>query len=292
MFNTANILLTHHCNLYCKHCYMNANNKTKENHKEILNTTINTIKKLKKMGIKNILLSGGECTIFPYLKEVIDYCHQENLNVTIFTNAISIPTDIINSVDNYCISVEGTEDYHNYIRGDQSFKKTIETLAKLNNKNISIQMTISNQNIDMIKDIISLLEKNNIKELHLMCMLNEGRSKINKIDNKINIDELNKIIDEVYEKTGYNIYIHTNIFNRYSINNYLLTNSIIFPLWIDMIDNKFYIINENNSYPLKKLNKNNINILHKNINKRINKNKEYLKNKEYVIIEEEFINNI
>ena len=90
----------------------------------------------------------------------------------------------------------------------------------------------------------------------------------------------------------YNIYIHTNIFNKYSVNNYLLTNSIIFPLWFDMVANIYYIVNEKNNYPLTKLSKNNLIKLQNNINKRINKNKEYLKNKEYVIIEEELINNI
>ena len=292
MFNTANILLTHHCNLYCKHCYMNANNKNPEDAKEIFNKTIKTINKLKKIGINKVLLSGGECTTFPYLKEVINYCQKENIEVTIFTNAISIPKDIIKLVNNYCISIEGLKEYHNYIRGNNSFEQTITTLKELKNKKISIQMTISNKNIAMIKDTVSLLREYNIKELHLMCMLNEGRSKINNIDNQIDINKLNKIIKEVYEDTGYNIYIHTNIFNKYDINNYLLTNSILFPLWIDMIDNKIYIVNESNSYPLNKLNKENIKKLHNNINKRIKRNKEYLKNKEYVIIEEEFINNI
>ncbi len=292
MFNTANILLTHHCNLYCKHCYMNANNKTPEDSNSILKNTIEVIKKLKSFGIQKVLLSGGECTTFPHLKEVIEYCQKEKIEVTLFTNAISIPDSIISLVDNYCISIEGLKEYHNFIRGEHSFEQTIKTLAKLKDKNISVQMTISNQNINMIKDTVSLLQKYHLKELHLMCMLNEGRSKTNNIDNRIDIDKLNKIIKEIYEETGYNIYIHTNIFNEYSINNYLLTNSIIFPLWVDMIDNKYYVVNENNSYPLTKLTKNNINNLHKNINKRINKNKEYLKNKEYVIIEEEFINNI
>ena len=99
MFNTANILLTHHCNLYCKHCYMNANNKTKEAFEEIYKKTIKTIKQLKEMGVNKVLLSGGECTTFPYLKEVIEYCKKEKIEVIIFTNAINIPDSIINLVN-------------------------------------------------------------------------------------------------------------------------------------------------------------------------------------------------
>lgn len=63
--NKINIIITHKCNLMCKHCYMNAGNMDFEETNIIFSKFKCVIQKIKEMGVKEIMLTGGECTISP-----------------------------------------------------------------------------------------------------------------------------------------------------------------------------------------------------------------------------------
>lgn len=285
--NRINFIITHKCNLMCKHCYMNAGNKDIEDKEALFKRFIKVIKRLK---VNEIMLTGGECTISPIFYKILDYCKKEKIKVTVFTNGISFNKKILEYVDNYCLSIDGLKEFHDNLRGiKDAFDNTINTikLLKDNNKNITVQVTVMKDNINEISSIIELLYSLGIKNINLCSLLDEGRSKENNLDSNINLKELEEIITNSYRTTGYNLKIHTNIFNKFSTNVFLKSKAITFPLWIDLVDNSFYLIRDNNklSNSIDNLSIDNINKLNNNINKYISNNITPWLNEEYLILE-------
>lgn len=292
MNNKVNIIITHRCNLLCKHCYMNAGNNIKENEEEILNRFNKLLQFLKNNNINEVMLTGGECSISPNFPKIIKLCENNNIKVGIFTNGM-ISTSQYDYIDNYCLSLDGEKEFHNYLRGNElSYDRLIDNIKKLieKNKKLSLQMTISKDNMLSIPNVAETITELGIKNLNLCCLLDEGRCIENNINTNLNLNNLKKIIYKTLDKTGYNLKIHTNIFNKYSI-NFLFNNSINFPLWIDLVNNTFYLIKDNSIFSknLKELSSKNIELLYNKLHKFIEKNKKIFIKKEEFVLENELI---
>ncbi len=295
--NKVNIIITHKCNLMCKHCYMNAGNKEIENCDIIFNKFKNIVLKIKAMNINEIMITGGECTISPVFLKMLEYCKENKMKPSIFTNGFVFNSKILDYVDDYCLSLDGLESNHNYLRGNSmGFKKTIDTIKYLqsNGKNVTIQVTVTKDNLNEILDIISLLNSLKVKNINLCCLLDEGRSINNNLDSNIDLTMLHNIIEEAYRKTGYRIKIHSNIFNKIDTKVFLKTKSIIFPLWIDLINDNFYLVKDNSifSKPLSRLSIKTIKDLNQLVNNYILKNFSKYSSKKYYILENEILSQL
>ena len=261
--NRVNMIITHRCNLRCKHCYMNADICNKEDSLKIFDLFKNTINKLKEIGINEIMITGGECSIFPYIIEMLEYCKNNDISVIMFTNGIDFNRDITKYVDKYYLSIDGLKNNHNKLRGNnKAFDRTINTIKYLikEKKDITIQVTVTNDNIDEIVELSELLHEININKINLCCLLDDGRSIDNKLDSNINLSKVKQIVKKIYRNTGYNLSVHTNIFNKLDTKNYVNTKSISLPLWIDLVDNNYYLVKDNSylSNDINKLSKENI----------------------------------
>ena len=261
--NRVNMIITHRCNLRCKHCYMNADICNKEDSLKIFDLFKNTINKLKEIGINEIMITGGECSIFPYIIEMLEYCINNDISVIMFTNGIDFNRDITKYVDKYYLSIDGLKNNHNKMRGNnKAFDRTINTIKYLikEKKDITIQVTVTNDNIDEIVELSELLHEININKINLCCLLDDGRSIDNKLDSNINLSKVKEIVKKIYRNTGYNLSVHTNIFNKLDTKNYVNTKSISLPLWIDLVDNNYYLVKDNSylSNDINKLSKENI----------------------------------
>ena len=295
--NKVNIIITHKCNLMCKHCYMNAGNKEFEDCDIIFYKFKNIIQKIKTMNITEVMLTGGECTVSPVFLKMLEYCKENKIKPSIFTNGFAFNHEILNYVDNYCLSLDGLESNHNYLRGNSmGFRKTIDTIKYLQDKGkkVTIQVTVTKANLNEILDIIDLLNSLKVKNINLCCLLDEGRSISNNLDSSIDLTMLNSIIEEVYRKTGYNIKIHSNVFNKIDTKIFLKTKSITFPLWIDLINDSFYLIKDNSifSRPLNKLSIKNIKKLNKSVNNYILNDFSKYSVKKYYILENEILSQL
>ena len=152
-------------------------------------------------------------------------------------------------------------------------------------------MTVTRQNINQILETVGILKMYGIKKINLCCLLDDGRSILNNLDSNINVVELRNIIKMAYRKVGYNLVIHTNIFDDFSTNAFLKTKSIHFPLWIDLINNSFYLVKDNStlSLDLNELSEKNIDRLNEKINDCVLTNLNNLLKKGNYVLENEII---
>jgi len=145
------------CNLHCTHCYWWLNRKeneelTVDQWKEIIDT------KFKKNHVFIITLVGGEPTLRPDVIEL--FVKEFPKRVSIVSNG-TYPLKKYNDLYFYWISVDGTQEAHDSIRGKGAYASTRKNILDYVEKNgdnawkdIWISMTINSLNYKTVPDVI------------------------------------------------------------------------------------------------------------------------------------------
>jgi len=175
--------LTDNCNLTCDYCYISTLETHKSMSKNAINEFSNKLYKtiLKYPNIKTITLklAGGEpLSKFDYwnseIQSLIDIFGKQDikLNIRIVTNLTILNDDIIEfcKINNitFAVSLDGLNEYHDKYRKfkNQKGSYTIieNNLLKLKNSKVlfAILVTISNDNLDGILELVKYLLDNNI----------------------------------------------------------------------------------------------------------------------------------
>ena len=145
------------CNLHCTHCYWWLNRKeneelTVEQWKKIIDT------KFKKSHVFIITLVGGEPTLRPDVIEL--FVKEFPKRVSIVSNG-TYPLKKYKDLYFYWISVDGTQEVHDTIRGKGAYASTRKNILDYVEKNgdnawkdIWISMTINSLNYKTVPDVI------------------------------------------------------------------------------------------------------------------------------------------
>lgn len=139
--------VTNKCNLKCKHCYFIENNYVQELSKEKI---IQKVRELKKEYPSIIHASwvGGE----PLLrKDVVE----EGMSLFSFNMIVTNGTIELPSWENcvFNISIDGTKEYHENIRGKDTYDIIKKNIRKSNNR-INLACVLNKENYRCIKDLL------------------------------------------------------------------------------------------------------------------------------------------
>ncbi len=280
MIKRANIIITHKCNLNCKHCYMDLLHQKQLNDDEIYARTKKVVSMLKQQGIMEIMFTGGEIFTFKYIKEILEYSKSLGIKNIIFTNGLAFDNRCLDYVEQVNISLDGDKDTHNYIRGNnQSFDKVMEVLDILKGKDIwtTLQISLNEVNIKKLDFLPSLLLNHlNIRCVNLTSVINQGNAVINNMTTSYEFDyQVLKLLPKLYEDTKYHIQFRPSLMSKYDFVNCYINEIPFFPVWIDIIDNNYYIIKDSSysgkidEFNVKKIEKMCYNIQQKFIEKKL-----------------------
>jgi MoaA/NifB/PqqE/SkfB family radical SAM enzyme len=107
-----------------------------------------------------IHFTGGEPLLREDIGMILDYCHKKNILTAMNSNGAFVPQRIneIATLHLLGISIDGPENVHDYIRGEGSYRKTIEAITIVRDKGIKLRLlaVLSKCNLDAID---FLLEK-------------------------------------------------------------------------------------------------------------------------------------
>lgn len=150
------IILTDFCNLSCKHCSVNNINKVMYPYDDIveeMNTLYNE-------GIRILFFCGGETLAWNdnnrTVRDLIRMAKEIGfLIVNIVTNG-TIDLDIPEA-DVIFLSLDGTKENHNFIRGD-TFDTILHNVSKANSSNICVYMAVNNINYKDIEPLCKLVK--------------------------------------------------------------------------------------------------------------------------------------
>ena len=119
MYGSADIINV--CNLHCTHCYWWLNRKSNEQDGLSSEEWRRIIKKtFKKHNTFIVTLVGGEPTLRPDIIEV--FCEEMPRQVCVVTNA-TFPLRRHKNLYFYWVSIDGTENVHDSIRGKGTYRK-------------------------------------------------------------------------------------------------------------------------------------------------------------------------
>lgn len=291
MINRVNIIVTHKCNLNCKHCYMELQSQKQLDDNTIYLKIIKTIDMLVKQGIKEIMFTGGEVFTFRYIKEVLKYSKEKGMKNIVFTNGLAFDIESLKYIDQVNVSLDGDEKSHNFMRGNaNSFSKVMELLDILKNRDIwtNLQISLNNNNINSLNFLPSLLLTHlNIRLVNLTSISKEGNALKNNLAASDSFDyKVLSLLPDLYEKTKYHIQFRTSLISNYDFVNCYINELPIFPIWLDIIDNDYYII-KNSKYrgPIDKFDVKNIEKMCYNIQQKFIEKKLFLQ--DYINVEKE-----
>lgn len=146
--------LTARCNLRCKYC-----NIWNVKEQELETSQIfSIIEELSWMGTRMIQFTGGEPLLRDDLGQIIDFCKEKGMNITINSNGLLVEKKIgmLKNIDFLCLSLDGCESAHDYLRGEGSYRGVIQAAKIAKDKNIRLRFAtvLSSVNLNEIDFIL------------------------------------------------------------------------------------------------------------------------------------------
>lgn len=174
--------ITNTCNYHCSYCIFSSETKRYEN--ELTTDEVKkAIKELKENNFTYIKFTGGEPFVRKDMVEILKYASELEFDMDISTNASLVTSEIAQELKNINfpmvhVSLDGNDkDTHEYVRGENTFERTLRGIRHLTNNNIytRIGTVIYKKNEDKLEEIIKLAIELNANEIIFSFMEAVGR---------------------------------------------------------------------------------------------------------------------
>lgn len=166
---TIYIEITNKCNLNCHTCY-NRSGLNKSINELSTKSIIQVINQFIPLGLKRVLLSGGEPTLHSEFSKILSlFSEYPNLTFGIVTNGTTNHQELIDTINTsnnlvLQVSLDGANEITNAkTRGDNQFSRVISLLSKIKNQNISptLKMVVNQNNYHDVENFYILALKYN-----------------------------------------------------------------------------------------------------------------------------------
>jgi MoaA/NifB/PqqE/SkfB family radical SAM enzyme len=157
-YPVAMVNITNRCTLRCKHCFIYRDGNPNDTHAEMDTATM--LRQLadlqKRHGIQHMMWMGGEPLLRPdVLRKGIKLFATNRITTNGTLQLIDLPDCI------YVISIDGPPERNDAIRGNNTFKKVMNTLAHVPDEfssTIMCQCVVTKQNEDSLEELVKLLQ--------------------------------------------------------------------------------------------------------------------------------------
>ena len=252
------------------------------------------LKVLKLNNFNEIMFTGGECTTYKYLLDILELSKKMDFKNIIFTNGLNVNNEILDYVDIVNLSLDGPKDIHNYIRqNNRSYQNVIQLLDTLREREIwtNLQVSVSDYNVNHLDFLDSvLLDHLNIRTVYLALILNFGNAYYNNLCCDSDIEDIiDKKLFQLYEDTRYHFQFKTSYISKYDFIQYYVNEIPSFPVWFDLVDSLYYVLKNTNklSGMINNFEISKINIINRTIHKLLVDNKKIILNNNRINVENE-----
>jgi MoaA/NifB/PqqE/SkfB family radical SAM enzyme len=212
MLKVLTIDINNTCEYSCLHCF---HQKTKARRKRIGSKEFGDIvAPLKKLGLSDVFLSGGEPLLHPELQSILEISLKTRLFVSILTSALENSARQVELLANYPnltqirVSVESLQpELLSYIRGkDNAYRNLLNFIERLKEKRIffGISTTVSDLNLDEVGEIFSFAVRNGAGYLRISPLVD-----VNEQENLHLAERVVVLIAEILVKRLH--YLRTNV---------------------------------------------------------------------------------
>lgn len=171
------------CSLNCKHCSV-----TKEDYK---NPEIEkyepTLKDMKSSGVDTIYISGGEPLLWKDIFDFIKLVKENGIMATLGTNGTELNQRNVEKlseigIDKIFLSLDShKEEFHNFLRGRDVFRRTLNGLKLLNEHKIytRIDCVLWKENYKNIEEFVNFCKDNGAEEIAFAWPMKIGNAATN-----------------------------------------------------------------------------------------------------------------
>lgn len=174
--------ITRNCNLRCYFCgqwgkkgFFSDASGTEMSLDDWKDVIFDIIEYRSKTGISPfIMLWGGEPLVSPHFPAIVQLLHEHGFKIGMVTNGVLIDrySQLIDeAVQKIFVSLDGTPEVHNAIRGEDVFEKVTANIRKLTKPEITVMSVVTEKLIGQLPEFLRLLNTINIKELYLQDMI-------------------------------------------------------------------------------------------------------------------------
>ena len=191
------LLLTERCNLNCKMCI-----RGEKSNNDISLDALRAIKSIEDFKEHDIVITGGEPTICKDFIPIINFLKDKCRSISICTNGTSdfyINEKFLDPNISIQISLDGTEEVHNSIRGGHSYGRIMSTINKLETLGFyyTISTVVSKTNISCMKQLADILKNfQHMKYWNVSYEMPFGHADISDI---IPAEHWNDFVDQMLE---------------------------------------------------------------------------------------------
>ncbi len=145
--------MTDKCNLRCKYCEGDWSGRRIKDF--TTNEILRIIDECKELGACHFVIHGGEILLRDDIGRIVDYMKGKDLYVDLVTNGALLPDKIneIRNVDSLCVSLDGREENHDFIRGNGSWRAAMKAIdvARAEGIKLSVHATLTKRNFGDMK---------------------------------------------------------------------------------------------------------------------------------------------
>lgn len=169
------------CNLFCKHCFVDASGIGE--YGEPTEFVIQVIDELSDNGVIDLRFTGGEPTLREDLFQILRHAKDKHFSISLNTNGIyKNPTQIADNlaeldIEQVTISLDGMRENHEYMRGSNTFDRTLEAVALMSERGVRLRFNtvITKRNCSDIPLLVELASRY-AQEINFFYMRPIGRA--------------------------------------------------------------------------------------------------------------------
>lgn len=200
MLNSAYLEIDNYCNSRCIYCY----NNVRSSEQLSIDKFEEIICKLKKMGVKCVILTGGEPTIHPNLMNFFQILKSNNMLIGMSTNGIKLNDKIIDFfAENKSfiqVSIDSTDsEQYKMIRKTDTLELVKNNIKKMINKNINVDagIVLNNLSLKTLRSSIYDLSDLGVSTVHIEEIKDVGFAK--ESFDTLYIKDYGYVLKELYE---------------------------------------------------------------------------------------------
>lgn len=187
-FYNVSFEITYRCNLECKHCFNRSNGDAFAGLSR--DDVLTLVDELAKANVKNVYMTGGEPTQYPYFLDVVEAINNHNIELILATNGYDIRRYInalkynVSHNAGVYVSIDGLKDAHNSLRGrSDAFFQAIESIKLIRSVGLPVRISslIWDGNYSQLDELILLLKKLGVSQINLTIPVQVGRAETNDI---------------------------------------------------------------------------------------------------------------
>lgn len=199
--------LTSKCNERCIHCYIPNGKKDTG-----INMPVSKVKSiLDEFAAMNglaVTLSGGEALMHNGLADILRYCRDKDLQITLLSNLVLLRDDLIPVLKETNVSLVQVSlysmdrDIHDQITSRRgSFEKTVSAIKKLHKANVPVQIACPEMkaNRHSYKDVMLFAQSLNMKSQTDFIMMARADLDKDNLANRLSIAETEELLRDIVD---------------------------------------------------------------------------------------------